>query len=157
MRHPEKETTPQSLVSLLACVVGLFLYLGVGGCTEPEGLITPTHLTSVPNVQDLQAATGVSRTGKRYVLLIWRYDTLNTNIRSWDVERLENDSATVKLEFFDLVRKPTWGFPWYADSSARLQSFEEDSIEFYYRIIPTGLNNNFVGEPSKIVHVLVRR
>lgn len=150
MRH-------KKMTFLRPCLQGLLLYLALGGCTEPIGLITPTHLTSVPNVQALQAATGISGSGKRFVLLTWRYDTLNTNIRSWDVERAENDSALAKLVFFDLVSKPTFGYPRYADSSSRLQSFPEDSIELFYRIVPTGLNNNFIGEPSQILHVRFRR
>ena len=139
-----------------ACLLLFFLYLVLVGCTEPRALLTPTELTAVPNVHDLQASVGLTSIGNRRVLLTWKYDSTNANLRSWDIQRAVNDSAVETLGYLDLVRRPTSGYPFYSDTSGRLQQFDTDSIEVYYRIVPNGDVNNFIGEPSVPIHVLVR-
>jgi hypothetical protein len=139
------------------CLAGLFSYLVLVGCTDPLGLIDPVHLTFVPNIQHLQAAVGSTPTGKRRVVLTWQYDTLNTNIRTWDIQRAINDTTIASLSFLELVRKPDHGFPIYIDSTSQLQSLQLDSVDVYYRVIPNGDLRNYIGEPSSILHVIVRR
>jgi hypothetical protein len=139
------------------CLVGLFSYLVLPGCTEPLGLIDPIHLTFVPNIQQLQATVGATPTGKRRVVLAWRYDTLNTNIRTWDIQRSIDDTTLASLNFLELVRKPDSGFPYYIDSSGQLQDLQLDSLDVYYRVVPNGDLRNYIGEPSGVVHVIVRR
>jgi len=139
------------------CLAGLFSYLVITGCTDPLDLIDPIHLTFVPNIQNLQAAVGSTPTGKRRVVLTWQYDTLNTNIRTWDVQRAIDDTTLAELNFLELVRKPAFGYPLYIDSSAQLQNIQLDSLDIYYRVIPNGDLRNYIGEPSGILHVIVRR
>lgn len=138
------------------CLLFNFFYLFFQGCADPQDLITPTHFTRVPSVTNLQAATGYTPTGKRLVLVSWHYDTLNANIRSWDVTRNVNDTSIATFIPLQIVRKPDQGYPSYADTSGTLQTFVADSVELYYRIIPNG-GDNFVGPPSDILHVIVRK
>ena len=142
---------------LWTCLLPIFSYLVVGGCTDPQALITPDHLTKVPGIQELQASVGFTSSGKPRVLLSWKYDSTSTNLRSWDVQRAINDSAQRSLSFFETVPKPTAGYPSYADSSGAFQSFTSDSLNIYYRIVPNGIRDNFVGEPSPRLHVILRR
>jgi hypothetical protein len=147
----------QKTVPVRICLAGLFSYLVLTGCTDPLDLIDPIHLTFVPNIQQLQAAVGSTSTGKRRVVLTWRYDTLNTNIRTWDIQRALDDTSLAALNFLELVRKPDAGYPLYIDSSAQLQNLQLDSLDAYYRIIPNGDLRNYIGEPSGVLHVIVRR
>jgi hypothetical protein len=140
-----------------ACLSVIFLYLLVQGCTEPQELITPTHVTRVPKVLNLQATVGITITGKRLVLLTWQYDTTNGNIRSWDITRSINDTAAAAFIPLEIVRKPAAGYPSYSDSSGSLQTFTADSLELYYRVIPNGITDNFVGQPSDLLHVILRK
>lgn len=140
-----------------ACLAGIFLYLALAGCTEPDNLLTPVHLTAVPGIDNFQANVGLTSTGKRRVLLTWRYDSLNTNIRSWDVQRSVNDSTRTSISFLELIRKPASGYPLFIDSTSVLQSMEVDSLDIWYRVVPNGIERNFIGQPSGIMHVIVRR
>jgi hypothetical protein len=88
-------------------------------------------------------------------MLTWQYDS--TNLRSWDVQRAINDTATTSLAFQELVPKPTSGYPVYVDSTGQLQSFIADSLDLYYRIVPNGIRDNFIGEPSRRLRVILRR
>jgi len=139
------------------CLGGLISYLVISGCADPLDLVDPIHLRFVPNIQQLQAAVGSTPNGKRRVVLTWRYDTLNTNIRTWDIQRAIDDTTISALSFMELVRKPAFGFPIYIDSSAQLQNIQFDSLDVYYRVIPNGELRNYVGEPSAILHVIVPR
>lgn len=142
---------------VLTCLAGLFSYLLVAGCTEPIDIVDPIHLTFVPEVLELQAHVGSTTGGKRRVLLTWLYDSLNTNIRTWDIQRAINDTTLVALSFLDFVRKPDAGYPIYVDSSSQFQTIQADSLDVYYRVIPNGNLLNFVGRPSAILHVIVPR
>lgn len=141
----------------LACLAGLFSYLVVAGCTDPIGIVDPIHLTFVPEIQELQAHVGSTSAGRRRVMLTWRYDTLNTNIRTWDIQRSINDTIIANLSFLDFVRKPDLGYPVYVDSSSQFQGIQSDSLDVYYRVIPNGDLRNYVGRPSAILHVIVPR
>jgi hypothetical protein len=142
---------------VVTCLAGLFSYLVGAGCTEPVGIVEPIHLTFVPEVQDLQAHVGLTSGGRRRVLLTWRYDTLNTNIRTWDLQRSINDTTIASLSFVDFVRKPDSGYPFYVDSSSQFQAIQPESLDVYYRVIPNGDLRNYVGRPSAILHVIVPR
>ncbi len=139
------------------CLLLIFSYLGAAGCTDPLDLIEPVHLTSVPKVEQFQASLGITKGGKRSVLLAWTYDSSQTNLRSWDVQRTVNDTAEASLSFWDLVARPISGFPYYVDSSGTLQNFTSDSLDLYYRVLPNGMTGNFVGEPSPRLRVIVRQ
>lgn len=139
------------------CLIVIFLYLLIQGCTQPEDLITPVHLTLVPNVQSLQGVVDYTVTGKRMVLLTWRFDSTNTNIRSWDITRSINDTAAGAYIPLEIVRKPVSGFPFFPDSSGSLQNIVADSIDVYYRVIPNGIINNFIGQPSDVLHLILRK
>lgn len=145
--------------SLSACLLLIFLYLLLEGCSKPEDLITPTHFTRVPKVLNLQGTVNVIPTGKRQLLITWEYDTLNTNIRSWDIARNINDTSIVNFVPLEIIRKPATGFPFYSDTSATFQSayMTTDSLDVYYRVIPNGIINNFVGQPSDVLHIIIRR
>ncbi len=143
--------------AILACLAGLISYLVIAGCTDPIDIVDPIHLSFVPEVQELQAAVGSTPMGKRRVLLTWRYDTLNTNIRTWDIQRSINDTTLASLSFLEFVRKPDAGFPIFTDSSSQLQGLQTDSVDVYYRVIPNGDLRNYVGRPSTILHVVVPR
>lgn len=144
---------------VFACLLSIFFYLFSEGCTEPEDLVSPTHFTRVPKVLRFQGAVGVTPTGKRLVLLTWEYDTLNTNIRSWDVTRSVSDTSSGAFVPLEIVPKPSSGYPLYSDSSGAVQSVPvgADSLDLYYRIIPNGITNNFVGQPSDILHIIFRQ
>ncbi|MCU0453938.1 MAG: hypothetical protein MUE68_09780 [Bacteroidetes bacterium] len=150
-----KRTTLNPLV--VTCLAGLFSYLVGAGCTGPVDVVDPIHLSFVPEVLELQAQVGSTSAGKRRVLLTWRYDTLNTNIRTWDIQRSINDTTIASLSFLDFVRKPALGSPFYADSSSQFQGIQSDSLDVYYRVIPNGDLRNYVGRPSAILHVIVPR
>lgn len=142
-----------------SCLLVIFLYLFIEGCTKPEDLITPTHFTLVPKVLNLQGTISSTPTGKRQLLITWEYDTSNTNIRSWDMTRNINDTSIVNFVPLEIIRKPAAGFPFYSDTSATFQSanMDVDSLDIYYRVIPNGIINNFVGQPSDVLHMIVRR
>jgi hypothetical protein len=141
------------------CLLVILLYLLLEGCTKPEDLVTPTHLTLVPEVLHLQGTVGVTPSGKRQLLITWEYDTLNTNIRSWDITRNINDTSIVNFVPLEIIRKPAAGYPFYSDTIAAFQSafMTMDSLDVYYRVIPNGIINNFVGQPSDVLHMIVRR
>lgn len=140
-----------------ACLVFNFVYLVLQGCTEPQDLITPEHFTRVPRVLNLQGVSSFTPSGKRVIVLTWHYDTTNTNIRSWDVTRSINDTAAAAYVPLEIVRKPVAGYPSYMDSSGSLQTFVNDSLDVYYKIIPNGILNNFVGQPSDVLHIILRK
>lgn len=144
---------------VFACLFIIFSYLLVEGCSEPEDLIAPTHFTRVPKVLNLQGAISFTPSGKRQLLITWEYDTLSTNIRSWDITRSINDTSIVNFVPLEIIRKPASGFPFYSDTSASFQSafMTTDSLDVYYRAIPNGIINNFVGQPSDVLHMIVRR
>jgi hypothetical protein len=142
---------------VVTCLAGLFSYLVGAGCTDPIGIVDPIHITFVPEVQQLQAHVGSTSAGKRRVMLTWRYDTLNTNIRTWDIQRAVNDTIIANLSFLDFIRKPDFGYPIYVDSSSQFQDLQSDSLDVYYRVIPNGELRNYVGRPSAILHVIVPR
>src|SRR3990172_731835 len=100
------------------CLPFIFLYLLVAGCTEPQDLITPTHFTRVPAVQNLQGAIGATSSGKRRILVTWTFDAQNTNIRSWDLTRSIDDTAAAAYVPLEIISKPAFGFPSYSDTSA---------------------------------------
>jgi hypothetical protein len=139
------------------CLVFNFVYLLLQACTEPQDLITPEHFTRVPKVQNLQGVSLLTPSGKRAVVLTWEYDTTNSNIRSWDVTRSINDTAATAYVPLEIVRKPAVGFPAYTDSSGSLQNFLPESLNVYYKIIPNGILNNFVGQPSDVLHMILRK
>jgi hypothetical protein len=140
------------------CLLFIFLYLLIAGCTESQDLITPTHFTRVPAVQNLQGAIGATPSGKRQILVTWTYDTQNSNIRSWDLTRSIDDTAAAAYVPLEIISKPSAGFHLYSDTSAILQNdgFIFDSLDVYYRIIPNG-NDNFIGKPSDPLHIVVRK
>lgn len=142
-----------------ACLLSIFCYLLFEGCTEPQDLITPTHFTRVPKVLNLQGAVGFTPTGKRLVLLTWEYDTSNSNIRSWDVTRSVSDTSLAAFVPLEIIPKPTAGFPSYRDTSGSIQILPvgADSVDYYYRIVPNGSRDNFVGQPSDILHIIFKR
>jgi hypothetical protein len=142
-----------------ACLFIIFSYLLIEGCTEPEDLIAPTHFTRVPKVLNLQGTISFTATGKRQLLVTWEFDTLSANIRSWDITRSINDTSIVNFVPLEIIRKPTSGFPFYSDTSASFQSafMTADSLDVYYRTIPNGIINNFIGQPSDVLHMIVRR
>jgi len=144
---------------IFVCLLAIMLYLHLEGCTKPEDLITPTHLTRVPEVLRLQGTIGTTPTGKRQLLVTWEYDTLNTNIRSWDITRNINDTTIINFIPLEIIRKPAAGFPFYSDTIATFQSINmtTDSLDVYYRVIPNGITNNFVGKPSDVLHMIIRR
>jgi len=144
---------------LLICLLVILLYLLLEGCTKPEDLLTPTHLTLVPNVVHLQGTIGVTPSGRRQLLITWEYDTLNTNIRSWDITRNISDTTSENFVPLEIIRKPAGGFPFYSDTIATFQSANmgTDSLDVYYRVIPNGIINNFVGQPSDVLHMIIRR
>ena len=141
------------------CLLAIFLYLLVEGCAKPEELVAPTHFTRVPKVSNLQGTIGVTPTGKRQLLITWEYDTLGTNLRSWDITRNINDTTSANFVPLEIIRKPATGYPFYSDTSATFQSayMATDSLDVYYRVIPNGITNNFVGQPSDVLHMIVRR
>jgi hypothetical protein len=141
------------------CLLAIFLYLFVEGCSKPEDLVAPTHFTRVPKVTNLQGTIGVTPTGKRQLLITWEYDTLSSNLRSWDITRNINDTSLVNFVPLEIIRKPATGYPFYSDSSSTFQSsvMTTDSLDVYYRVIPNGIINNFVGQPSDVLHMIVRR
>jgi hypothetical protein len=141
------------------CLLAIFLYLLVEGCAEPEELVAPTHFTRVPKVSNLQGTIGVTPTGKRQLLITWEYDTLGTNLRSWDITRNINDTTSANFVPLEIIRKPATGYPFYSDTSATFQSayMATDSLDVYYRVIPNGITSNFVGQPSDVLHMIVRR
>jgi hypothetical protein len=141
------------------CLLVILLYLLIEGCTKPEDLITPTHLTLVPSVRHLQGTIGVTPSGKRQLFVTWEYDSLNTNIRSWDITRNINDTSIVNFVPLEIIRKPAAGYPFYSDTIATFQSanMTTDSLDVYYQVIPNGIINNFVGQPSDVLHMIVRR
>lgn len=149
--------SPASRALIFTCLAGLFSYLVGAGCTEPIGIVDPIHLTFVPEVQEFQAHVGYTSAGRRRVMLTWRYDSLNTNIRTWDIQRSINDTTIASLSFVDFVRKPDSGFPLYVDSSSQFQAIQPESLDVYYRVIPNGDLRNYVGRPSAILHVIVPR
>jgi hypothetical protein len=144
---------------IVGCLLSLFLYLVLSGCTDPTSLpAVPEHYTLVPSVDFLQASVGRNSAGKRMVVLAWHYDTLNTNIRTWDVRRSIADTAQGNLKLEGSVLKPTRGFPAFVDLSDELQFLQTpspDSIDVYYRVIPTGQTRGYEGKPSDILHVVV--
>jgi hypothetical protein len=145
---------------VFVCLLVILLYLLlVEGCTKPEELLTPTHMTLVPTVLRLQGAIGLTPTGKRQLLITWEYDTLNTNLRSWDITRNINDTTIANFVPLEIIRKPAAGFPFYSDTIATFQSdyMAVDSLDVYYRVIPNGIISNFVGQPSDVLHMIVRR
>jgi hypothetical protein len=148
---------PSYSLTWLTCLAALFSYLVVAGCTEPVDIVDPIHLTFVPEILDIQAHVGSTAGGRRRVLLTWRFDTLNANIRTWDIQRSINDTTIASLSFLDFVRKPDHGYPFYVDSSSQFQGLQADSLDVYYRVIPNGDLRNFVGRPSAILHVIVPR
>jgi len=141
------------------CLLVILLYLLLEGCTKAEDLVTPTHLTLVPKVLYLQGTIGITPSGKRQLLITWEYDTLNTNIRSWDITRNISDTSIVNFVPLEIIRKPASGFPFYSDTIATFQSanMATDSLDVYYRVIPNGIINNFVGQPSDVLHMIIRR
>ncbi|HAV22112.1 MAG TPA: hypothetical protein DCX46_01165 [Bacteroidetes bacterium] len=144
---------------LFICLQAIFLYLFfVAGCSEPQDLVTATHVTRVPEVQNLQGSVGFTSSGKRLILVTWLYDPRNANIRSWDLTRSINDTSVASYVPLEIIRKPTAGFPSYQDTSGSLQnsSFTADSLDVYYKIIPNG-TDNFVGKPSDVLHVIIRK
>jgi hypothetical protein len=147
----------QSVFSV--CLLAIFLYLLLEGCSKPEDLVAPTHFDRVPKVQNLQGTIGVTPTGKRQLLITWEYDTLGTNLRSWDITRNINDTSIVNFVPLEIIRKPVAGYPFYSDTIATFQSsfMTTDSLDVYYRVIPNGIINNFVGQPSNVLHMIVRR
>ena len=147
------------LTPTFVCLLAIFLYLELEGCAKPEDLITPTHLTRVPEVLRLQGTIGTTPTGKRQLLITWEYDSLNTNIRSWDITRNINDTTIVNFVPLEIIRKPAAGFPFYADTIATFQSayMTTDSLDVYYRVIPNGITNNFVGKPSDVLHMIIHK
>jgi hypothetical protein len=142
---------------IITCLAGLFSYLVGAGCTDPIAIVDPIHLSFVPEVQELQANVGSTSAGRRRVLLTWQYDTLNSNIRTWDIQRSINDTTIATLSFLEFVRKPDFGYPIFVDSSSQLQGIQTDSLDVYYRVIPNGDLRNYVGRPSTILHVIVPR
>lgn len=144
---------------VFTCLLFIFFYLFIEGCTDPQELIAPTHFTRVPPVLNLQGTVGFTPSGKRIVRLRWEYDTLNTNIRSWDVTRSVNDTSLAAFIPLEIVPKPLFRFPSYADSSGTVQTVPvgADSVNLYYRIIPNGVQDNFIGQPSPRLHVIFRR
>jgi hypothetical protein len=142
---------------IFTCLIVIFLYLLIQGCTQPEDLITPVHLTLVPNVQNLQGLVDYTVTGKRMVLLTWRFDSTNTNIRSWDITRSLGDTAAGAYIPLEIVRKPVSGFPFFSDSSGSLQNIVADSLDVYYIVIPNGIINNFIGQPSDVLHLILKK
>ncbi len=143
---------------LLTCLLFIFSFLFNEGCTDPQDLIAPTHFTRVPPVLHLQGALGFVPSGKRQILLTWEYDTLNANIRTWDVTRSINDTASGAFVPLEIVRKSASGYPFYSDTSGVIQSqnISTDSLDIFYKVIPNGMDN-FVGQPSDVVHIIVRR
>lgn len=142
---------------LFACLVFNFFYLLLQGCSEPQDLITPSHFTRVPKVLNLQGVVGFSLSGKRVIIVSWEYDSTNTDIRSWDVTRSINDTAAAAYIPLEIVRKPASGYPSYSDSSGSLQNIVTDSLDVFYKIIPNGIINNFVGQPSDVLHIILRK
>jgi len=146
--------------AFFTCLILNFLYFIFQGCTEPQELMAPPnqppHLTHVPQVLNLRGGIGFTVTGKRQVLLTWEFDTLNSNIRSWDINRSTNDTSAAAFIPLQIVRKPSSGYPYYIDSTGTLQFTTPDSVELYYKVIPNGLDN-FVGQASDILHVILRK
>lgn len=141
-----------------ACLLFIFSVLFSEGCTEPQDLIAPTHFTRVPPVLHLQGTVGSVPSGKRQILVTWEYDTLNANIRAWDIARSINDTASGAFVPLEIVRKSASGFPWYSDTSGFLQSqnISTDSLDVFYKVTPSGVDN-FVGQPSDVLHIIVRK
>lgn len=147
------------ITTFFTCLTFIFLYLFfVEGCTEPQEIITPSHFTRVPDVLNLQGTMGVTPSGRRQIIVIWTYDTQNTNIRSWDLTRSINDTSAAAYVPLEIIRKPSFGFPSYIDTSGTLQNqaIQADSLDVYYKIIPNG-NDNFVGKPSDVLHVIIHK
>jgi hypothetical protein len=144
---------------IFICLLVILLYLLLEGCTKPEDLLTPTHLTLVPKVLNLRGTIGVTPTGKRQLLIKWEYDTLSTNIRSWDITRNINDTTSDNYVPLEIISKPTRGYPSYSDTIATFQNsfMTTDSLNVYYRVIPNGIINNFVGQPSDVLLMIVRK
>ena len=159
MHTIRRKTSMKKQSVFYVCLLVIFLYLLIEGCTQPEDLIAPTHFTRVPIVKNLQGTIGTTPTGKRQLLITWEYDTLSTNLRSWDITRNINDTSIVNFVPLEIIRKPVTGYPFYGDSSATFQSafMTTDSLDVYYRVIPNGIINNFVGQPSDVLHMIVRR
>jgi hypothetical protein len=145
--------------TLFGCLLLIFLYFVLGGCTDPSSLpAIPEHYTLVPSVDNLQAIVGISTTGKRMIVLSWRYDTTNTNIRSWDVLRTITDTSQGAYLIEQSILKPSQGYPSYIDQSEKLQFLETpspDSIDVYYRVVPNGQTRGYTGKPSDNLHVVV--
>jgi hypothetical protein len=149
-----KKTTP-----IFICLFVILLYLFLEGCTKPEDLLTPTHFALVPKVLHLQGTVGLTPSGKRQLLITWEYDTLNTNIRSWDITRNISDTTITNFVPLEIIRKPAGGYPFYSDTIAAFQNayMTTDSLDVYYQVIPNGIINNFVGQPSDVLHMIIRR
>lgn len=143
---------------LSACLPFIFFYLLLQGCSQPNDTGEATHFDRVPRVLELQGALSTTPTGKRLILVTWKYDTQNSNIRSWDLTRSLRDTAAAAYVPLEIILKPSSGFPSYRDSSASIQNdaIVGDSLDVYYRIIPNG-NDNFVGRPSNVLHIVIRK
>lgn len=140
------------------CLLFIFSVLFNEGCTEPQDLIAPNHFTRVPPVLHLQGTVGSVPSGKRQILLTWEYDTLNVNIRTWDIARSINDTSSGAFVPLEIVRKSVSGYPLYSDTSGVLQSqnISTDSLDIFYKVTPNGMDN-FVGQPSDVLHIIVRK
>ncbi|MBI3587030.1 MAG: hypothetical protein HY088_07875 [Ignavibacteriales bacterium] len=106
----------------------------------------------------LQGTIGSVPSGKRQILLTWEYDTLSANIRTWDVARSINDTASGAFVPLEIVRKSASGYSFYSDTSGVLQSqnISTDSLDIFYKVTPNGMDN-FVGQPSDVLHIIVRK
>ena len=69
-----------------------------------------------------------------------------------------DDTAAAAYVPLEIISKPAFGFPSYSDTSAIIQNegFIFDSLDVYYKIIPNG-GDNFIGQPSDPLHVVVRK
>ena len=142
-----------------ACLLSIFLYLTLAGCTDPASIpAVPLHYTYVPMVLNFQAETAKSPIGTRLVWLTWQFDTTSTNIRSWDVYRNSIDTIKGNYAPLGLVSKPSRGYPYFIDSTCGapfLNIPAPDSLDIYYYIVPNGQLRSYIGKPSDIVHVVM--
>lgn len=132
-------------------------------CNDDRGLIPNTHDGRVPDVINLVYmvdSTVISK--KLLVRLSWGYDSLRygtdrekANLRDWEVYRSFNDTASVLFS----SRGRTF-FPQFIDSSNEIRPGNRDSVVLFFKVYPAGYtsdNIQFIGKPSDVINVIIRK
>ncbi len=142
----------------------LFLIIAVvvmlAGCEAERNLIPNAHDGRVPDILDLTYKVDTNASRQKVITLRWRYDSLKygtdriaANLRDWEIYRSANDTA-------QFTSRGKTFFPIWVDSSPEVQPAGRDSVIIFYKIFPNGYpvdNIQFVGRPSEILRIIVRK